>query len=133
LADWLRLSANYAYLRATQPDSSEVGQVREVRRPKNSGSIALDGTLGKLTYGASIAYVGRHFDSRDTFPFDRVALGSYWLADARLAYEVRPGISLFARGTNLLDQKYQDVFDYRTEGRGLFAGVSFQGGRRSSP
>ena len=52
----------------------------------------------------------------------RVALGSYWLADARVAYAVRPGIELFARGSNLLDQRYQDVFGYRTEGRGLFAG-----------
>ncbi len=129
----LRLSANYAYLDATEPGALAGVQVRELRRPKHSGSIALDGTSGHITYGASLAYVGRHFDSRDTFPFDRVALGSYWLADARIAYEVRPGISLFARGTNLLDQKYQDVFGYRTEGRGLFAGVSFRAGRRSSP
>ena len=78
------------------------------------------------------AYVGRHLDNRDTFPFDRVALGSYWLADARVAYAVRPGLELFARGSNLLDQKYQDVFSYRTEGRGLFAGIRLAD-RRSSP
>jgi vitamin B12 transporter len=52
-----------------------------------------------------------------------VTLGTYWLADARLAYALRPGIELFARASNLLDQHYQDVFSYRTEGRGLFAGV----------
>jgi len=88
--------------------------------------------LGKVTYGASLAYVGRHLDQRDTFPFDRVALGSYWLAGARLAYAVRPGIELFARGSNLLDQRYHDVFTYRTEGRAFYAGIRLAG-RRSSP
>jgi vitamin B12 transporter len=121
--DTLRLSANYAYLHATQPDSVTGERLTETRRPKHSGSIALDGSAGRFTYGASLAYVGRHLDNRDTFPFDRVTLGSYWLADARVAYAVRPGIELYVRGSNLLDQRYQDVFSYRTEGRGVFAGV----------
>ncbi len=83
----------------------------------------MDGSSGRFTYGASLAYVGRHLDNRDTFPFARVTLGSYWLADARIAYAIRPGIELFARGSNLLDQRYQDVFSYRTEGRAIYAGV----------
>ena len=122
LGDELRLSANYAYLKATQPDAVTGEQMTETRRPKHSGSIALDGSAGRFSYGASLAYVGRHLDNRDTFPFARVTLGSYWLADARVAYAVRPGIELFARGSNLLDQRYQDVFSYRTEGRGGLCG-----------
>lgn len=123
LADKLRLSANYAYLDATQPDDTSLTQVHELRRPKHSGSVALDGTAGKLTYGGSLAYVGSHFDQRDTFPFDRVTLGSYWLADARIAYAVRPGFELFARVSNALNQRYQDVFGYRTERRAAYAGI----------
>lgn len=126
--DWkvggqLRLSANYAYLKATQPDPVTGKRLTETRRPKHSGSVAVDGSSGHFTYGASLAYVGRHLDNRDTFPFARVTLGSYWLADARIAYAIRPGIELFARGSNLLDQRYQDVFSYRTEGRATYAGV----------
>ena len=126
--DWtlggqLRLSANYAYLKATQPDSVTGLQVAEARRPNHSGSVALDGAAGRFTYGAALAYVGDRFDNRDTFPFDRVALGSYWLADARVAYKIRRGIELFARGSNLLDQKYEDAFSYRTERRAVYAGV----------
>jgi vitamin B12 transporter len=119
----LRLSANYAYLDATQPDDATLTQVHELRRPKHSGSLALDGSAGKFTYGGSVAYVGRHFDQRDTFPFDRVALGSYWLADARIAYALRPGVELFARTTNALNQRYQDVFGYRTEKRAIYGGL----------
>ena len=126
--DWkvavkLRLSATYAYLKATQPDAVTGERATETRRPKHSGSVAADGSVGRFSYGASLAYVGKHLDNRDTFPFDRVTLGSYWLADARIAYAVIPGVELFARGANLLDQRYQDVFSYRTEGRAVYAGV----------
>jgi vitamin B12 transporter len=122
LGNALRLSANYAYLKATQPDTT-LTQVHELRRPKHSGSLALDGASGKFTYGGSIAYVGRHFDQRDTFPFDRVTLGSYWLADTRVAYALRPGVELFARMSNALGQHYEDVFGYRTEPRAAYAGL----------
>ena len=128
--DWklnqnFRISANYAYLDATQPDDVSVTQVHELRRPKHSGSVALDGTAARFTYGASIAYVGRHFDQRDTFPFDRVTLGSYWLADARVGYEIAPGIEAFGRMSNAFGQHYEDVFGYRTEPRAVYAGLKF--------
>jgi len=132
LGQRLRLSVNYAYLHATQPDDSTLTEVHELRRPKHSGSVAFDGARGRLSYGGSLAYVGRHLDQRDTFPFDRVALGSYWLVDARIAYAIRPSVSLFARMTNALNQRYQDVFGYRTERRGIYAGIRLAD-RRSSP
>jgi len=80
-----------------------------------------------VSYGASLAYVGEHIDNRDTFPFDRVALGSYWLADARIACRIRRGVELFVRGSNLLNQHYEDVFSYRTEARAVYAGVRLSG------
>jgi vitamin B12 transporter len=131
LHDRVRLSASYSWLKATQFDALSGGQRSEARRPRHSGSVSLDGVSGRFTYGASLAYVGDRIDNRDIFPFDRVNLGSYWLADARLAYAVRPGIELFMRGSNLLDQRYQDAFSYRTEGRALFIGIRLAD-RRSS-
>jgi vitamin B12 transporter len=128
----LRLSANYAFLHATQPDDATLQEVHELRRPRHSGSLAIDGAADRFSYGASLAYVGRHFDQRDTFPFARVRLGCYWLADARVAYALRPGIELFARGANLLNQRYEDVFGYRTEPRAVYAGIRLAD-RRSSP
>ena len=128
LSDRLRLSANYSFLHATEPSASGITQVREVRRPKHSGSIALDGTEGRFSYGGSLAYVGPHLDQRDRFPFDRVTLGSYWLAGARIGFTVRPGLELFARAANALNQHYEDVFGYRTEPRAVYAGLRLSGG-----
>jgi len=124
----LRLAANYAYLHATEPSSVLDARLREIRRPKHSGSVAVDGRRGRLTYGASIAYVGERSDTNfDLFPAEQVRLNPYWLAGARLSYAVRPGLELFARASNLLDEDYQDVFGYRTEGRGIFAGLRLGG------
>lgn len=123
----LRVSANYAYLDATRPDAATLLQVRELRRPKHSGSLVLDGKSGPITYGGSLAYVGRHSDQRDTYPYDRVSLGSYWLADARVAYALRSGIEIYARMSNALNQRYQDAFNYRTEGRAVYAGLRLSG------
>jgi vitamin B12 transporter len=123
----LRLSANYAFLHATEPDGSV-----ELRRPKHSGSVAADGALGRWSYGASVAYVGAHLDRSDNYPFGLVRLRSYWLAGARLGYAWRPGLELYARGSNLLNAHYEDSAGYRTEGRGLFLGIRLAD-RRSSP
>ncbi len=128
----LNLTANYAYLRASEPDSFGL-QVREVRRPKHSGSVTVDGAAGKLTYGASLAFVGNRKDTNfDVYPAQSVRLGSYWLAGARVGYRVLPNVDLFVRGANLLNQRYEDVFGYRTEGRAVYAGIRLAD-RRSSP
>jgi vitamin B12 transporter len=132
-SDGLRLSANYAFLHATEPDSSNERQAPELRRPKHSGSFVADGSAGRWSYGASIAYVGSRLDRSDNFPFGIVRLHSYWLAGARVAYALRPGIELYVRGSNLLGARYEDSAGYRTEGRGLFVGISLRGDRRSSP
>ena len=128
----LRITASYAYLKATQPDSATDARLEELRRPKHSGSVAADGTFGRWSYGASLAYVGSHLDREEVVPFAIVRLDSYWLAAARVAYAVAPGIELYLRGSNLFDTRYEDSADYRTEGRGVFAGIRLAD-RRSSP
>jgi len=130
LADQLRLTAGYAYLKATEPTGVGGRQIREVRRPKHSGSIALDGSSGRFSYGASVAYTGLHLDNNfDVFPSQVVRLGAYWLADACVAYAVSRHLELFTRGSNLFDAHYQDVFGYRAEGRGIYAGIRLAAGR----
>lgn len=128
LMEELRFSANYAYLKATEPD--DLGsRVREARRPKHSGSIAADGRLDRFTYGVSMAYVGDRIDTNfEVLPFERVTLKSYWLAGARLSFDVAKGIQLFTRVANAFDANYQDALGYRTEGRSIYGGIRLAGG-----
>lgn len=128
----LRLTATYAYLKASQPDAAADARLEELRRPNHSGSIAADGMAGRWSYGASLAFVGSHLDREEVLPFAIVRLDPYWLAAARVAYDLNPAIQLFARGSNLFDARYQDSAGYRTEGRGVFLGIRLAD-RRSSP
>ncbi|WP_205481763.1 TonB-dependent receptor plug domain-containing protein [Sphingomonas arenae] len=120
----LRLSAQYAYLDAEERTDPLGRAVKEVRRPKHSGAIALDGTRGRLTYGASLAYTGTRTDRDfDQFPAAVVRLDPYWLAGARVAWRVTKAFELFGRVANAFDADYQDVVGYRTEGRSAYAGL----------
>jgi vitamin B12 transporter len=124
LGERLRLTANYAYLKASEPGATPDLRIKEARRPKHSGSIAADGQIDRLSYGLSLAYTGDRIDTDfDTFPARRVTLDNYWLAGARVAYDVRPGIQIFARSANALNARYQDAVGYRTEPRSIYAGI----------
>jgi vitamin B12 transporter len=124
LGERLRLTANYAHLKASEPGSTPDLRIKEARRPKHSGSIAANGQAGRLTYGVSLAYTGDRIDTDfDSFPARRVTLDNYWIAGARLAYEVRPGVQVFARSANALNARYQDAVGYRTEPRSIYAGI----------
>ena len=119
----LRLTVNYAWLDADEPNAA-AGRVKEKRRPKHSGSVAIDGASGRFSYGAAIAYTGEHMDTNfDVIPSVNVALDPYWLASMRLAYAITPRLEVFGRVANAFDAGYQDVVGYRTEGRSAFAGV----------
>lgn len=122
--DLIRLTATYSYLDATEPKGPLGVQVKEQRRPKHSGSVALDGSSGRFSYGSSIAYVGERIDTDfDIFPSARVRLGAYWLANARVTYKVSDPVELSLRVANAFGSRYQDVVGYRTEGRSIHAGL----------
>ena len=125
----LRVRTQGAYLDATQPNV--VGaQVKEVRRPKWSGAVSVDGEAGRLAYGASIALVGARSDvDFDQYPAATVRLGSYALASARVGWTVAPHVELFGRVANAFDRHYQDVVGYRPSGRSIDGGLRLAVGR----
>ena len=63
------------------------------------------------------------FGGPPAYPTLLVALRSYTLVNLSLRYRLSREIELFARGENLLDEDYQEVFAYRAAGRAFFGGV----------
>ena len=123
IAAALNVIANYAFLNASEP-AIGTGQLREQRRPRHSGSVAIDGIRGRFTYGASLAYVGARIDTDfDRFPAERVRLSPYTLLSARVGFRVTPGIEVSVRAANALDTRYVDAVGYRTEGRSVNVGL----------
>ena len=120
----LNLSLNYTWLDAKQQEVAGSALVREVRRPRNSFSLAAYGETGRLRWGASLVYVGKRRDQDfDQFPAATVTLHAYVLASADLAYRILPALELYGRAENGFDAHYQDVVGYHTPGRTLYAGL----------
>ena len=123
----LRIDANYTYLDADDQQVSGGPELREARRPKHSANVSFAYRADRLTIGGAIAYVGKRRDTDfDLFPAQDVKLGDYFLASARIGYRLTQGIEIFARGTNLFDEEYQDVVGYATPGIAVFGGIRFR-------
>lgn len=112
----------------TWTDAEDSDHRREVRRPLHAAALDVTGRWlgGRLVVNAGAAYSGERRD--DAFlsapPYiERVRLDEYTLLTLAASYEIRDGITLYARLENALDEKYEDVFGYNTPGAGMFAGV----------
>ena len=124
LAGNLTLGGAYTYLDARNPDGE-----REVRRPPHGGradiAYAFHGGRGTATVAA--IYNGRMDDIAFTMPFFsptlRVALDPYWLVNATVSYKLQPGVEVFARVENALDQHYQEVFGFESPPLAAYAGL----------
>jgi vitamin B12 transporter len=62
-------------------------------------------------------------------PSEIVTLDSYWLVDLTASYEINRNTRIFLRGTNLLDEDYEQVYGYRTPGRSAYVGLRLSFGR----
>ena len=127
---WLNLGANYTWLDASERKVPGSAAVREVRRPRHSANVVVDGSLGRFDLGAGVSYVGARRDMDfDLFPAETVILGDYVLASLKLGYRVTPAMEAYARVENALGADYQDVVGYNTPGRTVYAGVRLRLGR----
>ena len=129
-AEWLTLSANYSWLDSEQQLTAGSALVREVRRPRHSANLIAFGESGRLSWGATLAYVGERRDTDfDLFPAPVVTLDDYALASLRVGWRVMPALELFGRVENGFAADYQDVVGYNTPGRTVHAGLRLLLGR----
>ena len=131
----LALHASYSLLgtEVTNEGNGGFGAVANgkplLRRPRRSA--AADGIFKgrRVTLSAKVDRIGARDDYDYGFPGGRVRLAPYTLvgaaAELPLAAQHSEGwtVSLIARGENLTDRRYQNVFGFATPGRVLFIGV----------
>lgn len=118
----LRFAASYALLDANEQRVAAGLALREVRRPRHSGSLTAAYTGTAFDLAASAAITGAR-DDIDFARFVRVRLAPYTLVTLSGAWHVTPKLDLTGRIENALDSRYQDVFAYHTPGLTAHAGV----------
>jgi len=57
-----------------------------------------------------------------------VLLSNYWLVDLTAQLRVTDHLTAFARGSNLLDESYEQVYGYATAGRAGYVGLRLRFG-----
>lgn len=127
----VRIDAAYTYLDAPQDQSLLAGTqtIQAVQRPRDVAGFNLTYAPRGMPFSGTLTvrYNGRMndlaFGGPPAYPTLLVALRSYTLVNLSLRYRLSREIELFARGENLLDEDYQEVFAYRAAGRAFFGGV----------
>lgn len=124
LAEMLTGTFAYTYLLTEDANGAQ-----EVRRPRHGGRVDLTYTFagGLGTANLGVLYNGSMQDNafKNAFPFgaQRVLLEDYWLVNAAVSYKLQPGVELFARVENALDQRYEEVFGFQAAPIMAFAGI----------
>ncbi len=124
----LVLNASYTYLDATQLDAARGRRVDEVRRPRHQGAFSAGWTSAseRLTLDLHASYSGEREDDTflpPLFAARRVVLDDYVLVGVSGSYALTSTVALQARIENLIDEDYQDVFGFQTDGFAGFLGV----------
>jgi vitamin B12 transporter len=112
------LEATLAYTALEAKDLDT--QKRLPRRPEHEARF---GVMWAVTpqwrIEPSVTFVGTRFDGEG----ETKKLKPYARLDIRTDYRINSTFTVFARGDNLLDTRYEEVKDYGTPGRSVYAGL----------
>jgi len=117
----LSLRAGYTYTDAEDKTKSE----KLLRRPRNKVSFGVNYRfLAKGNIDTEVLWMGNRYDlDYNSFPAERVKMGSYTLVNIAASYDVTKNIKLLCRVENLLNKKFEEVFGYGTPGFSAYGGV----------
>lgn len=105
--------------------ADEATEMALLRRAKNKIGVSVEvSPLEKLKLRASArGYGGRWDNDFSKWPAERRRLGGYILANLDANYQISHSLELFLNAVNLLDQSYQEVYGFGTQGIGAFGGM----------
>ena len=102
---------------------SEQDGLEEIRRPDFLASAtATWEPTDRLGLTVSVDHNGTQLDT-DFATFQNVELDSFTLIGANARLDVTDNVSLTLRGSNLLDEDYEEVVGFASQGRAIFGGV----------
>ncbi len=120
----LTVGGAYTYLKADNDDGTA-----EVRRPKHSGRLDANYLFdnGRANLNLAAIYNGQMkdiaFEAGPPFGSQLVPLKEYWLVQASASYKLQPGLEIYGKVENALNQKYEEVLGFNTSGTTVYVGV----------
>jgi vitamin B12 transporter len=120
IIDGLDVTGSYTYMTTSDANGTQL-----VRRPQHIASVNVNyGFLEKKRANVNVG-VRYNGDQKDVAfgPFRRVTLDKYVLLNIAASYKVNEHVEFFARGENLLNDDYEEVFSFGTPGIAAYGGV----------
>ncbi|MGW1453431.1 TonB-dependent receptor domain-containing protein [Salegentibacter agarivorans] len=122
-----RLGINAEYF-----NYSTDNQVEAWNLPDFKASLNADYQINEKWYtGANLFYVGERFDqeriaSAGEPSMNTISLDSYFDVNAHLGYRFNDRLSIFAKGSNLLNNDYQRWTNFQVQGLQVLAGATYK-------
>ena len=118
--DAVLLSGSVSFLDSEQDD------IEEIRRPDFLASAtATWEPIDALALTLSADHNGEQLDT-DFATFSDVTLDSFTLIGANVRYSLNDNVAITLRGSNLLDEDYQEVVGFASPGRAVFGGLELE-------
>ncbi len=103
--------------------NSEQDDLEEIRRPRFLASgTATWHPVDDLSLTVNLDHNGQQLDT-DFASFETVELDSFTLIGANARYNLSDEVAFTLRGSNLLNETYQELVGYASPGRAVFAGL----------
>ncbi len=119
LTDWLRVSADYAYIDAEDGAGNAV-----VRVPEHSGDLTFSiDPEGPFSGAVLVRYNGEEQDDTDFDGAPDTPVDAWTRVDLTGSYDLNDQIELFGRVENLFDEDYQQILGFGTPGMSGSVGV----------
>jgi vitamin B12 transporter len=114
--DYATLNASYTFLKAKDRQTG----LALARRPEHAGKLGLTLTpFTDWTIEPTLTLIAKRFSSSG----EAEHLAPYARLDALVSYRVNDHLDVYLRGENLTNARYQEVTNFGTTGRALYAGV----------
>ena len=115
-------TANYTHLfDYTKEDGTDL-----IRRAKDTLNASLAYYINEMHFGIDALYVGDRLDTDGGFPVaSEVSTGNYTVWNLNFSTKIMHDFDLSINAKNIFDKEYQSSYGYATEGRSIYAKISY--------
>jgi len=115
-----KVRADYTYTRAVDDATG----LELLRRPKHKASLTASWLpTDRLSFSATLLYVGSQVDGDRSFSIPRLDTDPYFVVNLAAEYTLNKSVALFTRIDNLLDRRYETPTGFQRPGFGVFGGL----------
>ena len=120
VTDRFKVRADYTYTRAVDDTTG----LELLRRPKHKASLTASWLpTDRLSFSATLLYVGSQVDGDRSFSIPRLDTDPYFVVNLAAEYTLNKSVALFTRIDNLLDRRYETPTGFQRPGFGVFGGM----------